>query len=83
VTPPVPVVGYQFCVWDLPGTTGAITLANPGTGVMYGKVDFSGYGTATSGTLVSTGAAGDKACIVGKDATHYDTPSSHGSWTAS
>ncbi|HEV2225061.1 MAG TPA: hypothetical protein VGR84_18865 [Candidatus Acidoferrales bacterium] len=81
VTPPAPAAGYQFCVWDKPGTAGAIVLGG-NTGVFYGKTDFSGYGSS-GGTLTSGGANGDKACIIGIDSTHYDTVTFGGTWTAS
>jgi hypothetical protein len=79
---PIPVAGYQFCVDDDAGVTASISFANPGTGVMYEKSDHSGYGTATSGTAVSTSGAYASICFEGKDATHYNiygTPV--GTWT--
>lgn len=79
VTPPTPAAGYQFCVRNTTGTTGVITLAGVSS-VLYEKTDFSAYGTANT-AATSGGAAGDKICIVGHDATHYDVLSFNGTWS--
>lgn len=81
ITVPIPAAGYEFCVYDKPGTSGAITFNNPGSSVQYAKTDSSGYGTATTGTAVSTAAAGSKLCLLGVDSTHYDVGAYAGSWT--
>jgi hypothetical protein len=81
VTPPVPVAGYEFCVADKTGTSGAITMAALGSSAQYPKTDSSAFGTAGTGTMVSTAAAGSKICLVGLDSTHYELGSYAGTWT--
>lgn len=83
VTPPVPSAGYQFCVLNGDNVATAITLAAIGSSARYENTSRTGYGTAGTGTFVSSGAAGDMVCIVGLDATHYLTMSYNGTWTAS
>ena len=82
VTPPVPAAGYEFCVLNDDNVATVITLAALGSSAMYENTARTAYGTAGTGTLVSGGAAADKVCIVGRDATHYLTVSSNGTWTA-
>ncbi len=78
VTPPTPAAGYQFIVRNTPGTTGVITIAGVSS-VLYEKTDYSGYGTANT-AATSGGAAGDKICLIGHDATHYDVGCFNGTW---
>lgn len=82
VTPPVPAAGYEFCVLNDDNVATVITLAALGSSAMYENTARTAYGTAGTGTLVSGGAVADKVCIVGRDATHYLTASSNGTWTA-
>lgn len=82
VTPPTPVAGYQFCVYNGDNIATVITLAALGTTARYENTARTAYGTATTGTFVSGGAVGDSVCIVGLDATHYITPTFKGTWTA-
>lgn len=82
VTPPVPVAGYEFCVRNANNVSTVITLGALGSSARYEATDNTGYGTAGTGTMVSTGTAGDKVCIVGLDSTHYLVMSSSGSWTS-
>lgn len=82
VTPPVPAAGYEFCVMNGNNVTTVITLAALGSSASYENTARTAYGTAGTGTLVSGGAAADKVCIVGLDATHYLTVSYNGTWTA-
>lgn len=82
VTPPVPAAGYEFCAINDDNVATVITLAALGSSAMYENQARTAYGTAGTGTLVSAGAVGDKVCIVGRDATHYLTVSSTGTWTA-
>ena len=49
-----------------------ITFSALGSSAMYPKSDDSGYGTAGTGTMVSSAAAGNKVCLIGKDSTHYE-----------
>jgi hypothetical protein len=83
VTPPVPSAGYEFCVMNDDNVSTVITLAALGSSARYESTARTAYGTAGTGTLVSAGAAADKVCIVGRDSTHYLTPSFNGTWTAS
>jgi hypothetical protein len=83
VTPPVPAAGYQFCVWNGNNVSTVITLGALGSSSFYQNTARTAYGTAGTGTLTSGGATGDLACIVGVDATHYQTVSFSGTWTAS
>ena len=83
VTPPLPRPGYQFCVWNDDNVTTTITLGALGGSARYENTARTAYGTAGTGTLSSSGAAGDLVCIVGRDTTHYFTPTSNGTWTAS
>jgi hypothetical protein len=81
VTVPPPAPGYYFCVALDDNVTAQITLAALGSGAQYEKTARNGYGTAGTGTMISSGAIGDKVCITGKDATHYETLISTGTWT--
>ncbi len=83
VTPPVPAVGYQFCVRNANNVATVITLAALGSSARYENTANTAYGTAGTGTFVSGGAVGDKVCIVGLDSTHYLTMTFNGTWTAS
>ncbi len=83
ITLPVPAAGYEFCVRNDNNVATVITFNNPGSSVQFEKTTFTSYGTATTGTAVSGGAAGDKLCIVGRDSTHYLIGSYNGTWTMS
>lgn len=76
-----PAAGYQLCVVMAAGVTGTITLNALGNSAMYGKTDGSAYGTAGTGTAVSTSTTGNRICVVGRDATHYETPAFQGTFT--
>lgn len=82
VTVPVPAAGAQLCVRNGMNVSTVITLSAIGSGAMYENTAGTAYGTAGTGTMVSGGAAGDRICIVGLDATHYLTQSFSGTWTA-
>lgn len=82
VSVPVPAAGYQFCVRNDTAVTTAITLSALGSSARYEYTDGSAYGTAGTGTLVATAAAGNKVCLVGRDSTHYHVYSYAGTWTA-
>ena len=69
---PVPVQNYEICVKNTAGVSTVITLSALGSSALYPKPDDSGYGTAGTGTMVSTAAAGNKVCLVGRDSTHYE-----------
>jgi hypothetical protein len=82
VTPPVPAANYQFCVMNDDNVSTVITLAALGSSARYENTARTAYGTAGTGTLVSTAAAGSMVCIVGRDSTHYLTVNFNGTWTA-
>lgn len=82
ITMPVPAAGDEFCVQNNVAVSTVITFAAIGSSSFYGKTDQSAYGTSGTGTLVSGGAAGDKMCLLGVDATHYNVASFNGVWTA-
>lgn len=82
VSVPVPATGYEFCVLNDDNVATAITLSALGSSAMYESTARTSYGTAGTGTFTATAAAGNKLCIVGRDATHYLTLSFTGTWTA-
>lgn len=82
VTVPVPAAGYEFCILNTDNVATIITLSALGSSARYENTARTAYGTAGTGTLVSTGAAADKVCLLGLDSTHYLTVASQGSWTA-
>jgi hypothetical protein len=79
VTPPTPAAGYQFVVRTSPGVSAVITIAGVAS-VLYEKTVFSGYGTANTAATV-TAANGNKLCLIGHDATHYDVGCFNGTWS--
>lgn len=82
VTMPVPVAGMQYCVRNSNNVATVITLAAIGSSARYENTASTAYGTAGTGTFVSSGAVGDKVCLVGKDSTHFDILAFNGTWTA-
>jgi hypothetical protein len=82
ITLPAPVAGAQFCIFNDVAVTTVITI-NALTNIYYGKTDNSGYGTQSTGTMVSTAGAGVKLCLIGRDATHWNVGSYNGTWTNS
>lgn len=82
VTLPTPAAGFQFCIRNDSAVTTVITIAAI-SGVQFEKTTYNGYGTVTTGTMVSGGALGDKICLIGRDATHYLVGAFVGTWTNS
>ncbi len=82
VTPPVPALGYQFCVVNGDNVATVITMAAIGSSARYENTARTAYGTAGTGTFISAGAVKDFVCIVGLDSTHYLTTNFSGTWTA-
>lgn len=82
VTPPVPALGYEFCVLNTDNVSTVITLAALGSSAQYENTARTAYGTAGTGTFISGGAVGDKVCLLGISATKYLTVSFTGTWTA-
>ena len=81
-TLPVAAAGKQYCVAnsDVAGTadTGAITLATSGTGQY---IHYNGARSGSGGFIVSAGAAGDKACVVGITAVDWEFYPQFGVWS--
>ncbi len=82
VNVPTPAPGTVFCATLDNNVTGTITFAALGGGAMYQNQAGTAYGTAGTGTLAASSAAGNKACLFGRDATHYLFYSGTGIWTA-
>lgn len=82
VTVPVPAAGVQYCAMNDDNVATVITLSAIGSSARYENQARTAYGTAGTGTFVSSGAVGDMVCILGRDSTHYLTASSNGTWTA-
>jgi hypothetical protein len=83
ITIPIPVAGAEYCIRNGNNVATVITVSNPGSSTQFERTTFTAYGTATSGTAVSGGAAGDKVCFLGLDSTHYLVMSFNGTWTMS
>lgn len=82
ITVPVPVAGRQYCVMNDDNVATVITLSAIGSSSQYENTARTAYGTAGTGTFISSGVVGDMVCLLGRDATHYLTPSFKGTWTA-
>jgi hypothetical protein len=82
VSVPVPAAGYQFCIMNDDNVSTAITLSALGSSARYESTARTSYGTAGTGTLTATAAAGNMVCIVGRDSTHYLSTNYVGTWTA-
>ena len=79
VTLPTPAAGYEFCVRNDNNVSTVITF-NAITSVQFENTNFTSYKTANT-SIVSGGAAGDKLCVMGRDATHYLVMSFNGTWS--
>ena len=81
-TLPTAAAGKQYCIGNsyngLAANTGILELATsaPGQFIIY-----NGAISATGGYVISSGAAGDKACVVGVDLTHWEFYPQLGTWT--
>jgi hypothetical protein len=80
VTPLPPVAGNQLCVRNAPGSATVITMAALGASNYYELTTHAGWGTANH-TVVSSGVATDRFCIVGYDTSHCAVMSFTGAWT--
>jgi hypothetical protein len=75
---PAGVANYQRCYRNATGKTGVITIAVTTSNT----IDLNGTnGTATTGTLVSGGAAGDAVCLVSDATNHWYAYVQKGTWT--
>jgi hypothetical protein len=81
VTPPAPSAGLQYCAMNGDNVSTVITFAAIGSSAQYENTARTAYGTAGTGTLTSSGATANFACILGLDSTHYLTVSFSGTWT--
>jgi hypothetical protein len=82
VSVPLPTPGAVFCALTDDNVPATITFSALGSSAMYESAAHTGYGTPGTGTFAATAAIGNRACIVGRDSTHYLTYSSTGTWTA-
>lgn len=82
-TLPTAAKGKQFCVGNSyngsAANTGTLELLTSASGQYIIFTD--GTLSATGGYVISAGAAGDFACVVGVDTTHWLFRPSQGSWT--
>jgi hypothetical protein len=78
-TLPTAAAGLQYCVKNYTGISRAIKIVPSATG-QYIDVDGT-LTTNTTGYVISGGAAGDGACVVGVDSTHWVFYSQKGTWT--
>jgi hypothetical protein len=77
-TLPTAAAGLQYCARNDTGATGTLKLQTSATGQF---IDNVGANTATGGYVISGGALGDAACVVGVDATHWMLYVQLGTWT--
>jgi len=81
VTVPAPAANAQYCIYNDDNVSTVITLSAIGSSARYENTARTAYGTAGTGTMVSSGQVGDKACLVFRDSTHYSTLAFQGTWT--
>ncbi len=72
LTMPVPSAGVQYCARNANNVSTVITFAAIGSSARYENPAFTSYGTAGTGTFVSSGAVTNRVCFIGKDSTHFD-----------
>lgn len=81
-TLPVAAAGKQYCVKNgnngSAADTGVLTLQVSGAGQ---SIVYNGTAGASNGSFVSGGAAGDAACVIGVDSTHWEAYAQIGIWT--
>lgn len=81
-TLPTAAVGKQYCVKNgnngTAANTGVLTLQTSAAGQ---SIVYNGTAGASDGTLVSGGAAGDSACVVGISTTQWEAYAQVGTWT--
>jgi hypothetical protein len=82
-TLPTAAAGLQYCVANAyngsAANTGVLTVATSASGQFIIFTD--GTLSATGGNITSGGAAGDAACLVGVDSTHWYLYVQAGAWT--
>ncbi len=77
-TLPTAAAGLQYCAKNYTGITTVLKFQTSAAGQY---IDLDGVNTATGGLIKSAGAAGDGACVVGVDATHWVAFPHSGTWT--
>ena len=77
-TLPTAAAGLQYCIRNYTGITKVMKFQTSAAGQY---IDLDGVNTATGGLIKSAGAAGDGACVVGVDATHWVSYHSSGTWS--
>jgi hypothetical protein len=77
-TLPTAAAGLQYCARNYTGITQVLKFQTSAAGQY---IDLDGVNTASGGLIKSGGAAGDAACVVGVDATHWVAYPSKGTWT--
>jgi hypothetical protein len=81
LTLPTAVAGLQYCTTNGAAKTGILRVftALAPTGTQY--IDLDGVLTANTGGLQATAAAGNFACFVGVDTTHWKAIPTKGTWS--
>ena len=81
-TLPTAAAGKQYCIKNgyngSAGNTGALRFSTSAAGQY---IVYNGVLSAANGYIISAGALGDGACVVGIDATHWEFYPSVGTWT--
>lgn len=81
-TLPTAAAGKAYCVENSyngsASDTGTLKLQTSAAGQF---IVLAGAISASGGYIISAGAAGDKACVVGIDATHWTASANLGTWT--
>jgi hypothetical protein len=81
-TLPTAAAGIQQCVANgnngSAADTGTLRINTSASGQY---IDQDGTLSASGGYVISGGAAGDKACFIGIDATHWEMYTQKGTWT--
>jgi len=77
-TLPTAAAGLQYCVKNYTGISRVVTFQTSAAGQY---IDLDGTNSASGGFIHSAGAAGDGACVVGTDATHWVAFPVKGTWS--
>ena len=76
-TLPTAGIAKQRCYKNYTGKSGTITIQTSAAGQY---IDVIGVATASGGYVISSGALGDGACVVGIDSTHWILYINQGTW---
>ena len=82
-TLPTPVKGEQYCITNYQVTGTPVTTKPSFKAPANVYLVVKGVITGTQGTATAGGAAGDSACVVAVDSTHYVVFPGSGTWTPS